>query len=157
MSQEKSKGNSSNELGRPRGIQWGWIVAGLLALAISATLVLIQSEGTFEYYMTVSEYFDNQPKYRGSKVKLAGKVKVGSLVHEAGEYRFSVEDRGKELSVTFAGIVPDTFKEGVEVVVEGRGESGAQFKAYSLLAKCASKYEVDGLPPLEQMRSKSRN
>lgn len=153
MSQE----NSLGETGKNQGIRWGWIIFGLIAVALAATLVLMQREGTFQYYMTVSEYLEQQSKYEGSKIKLAGKVKAGSITQTGSHYQFTVEDRAKEISVSFNGIVPDTFKEGVDVVVEGRGQSGNEFEAVSLLAKCASKYQTDGLPPLEQMRSKSRN
>jgi cytochrome c-type biogenesis protein CcmE len=43
--------------------------------------------------------------------------------------------------VVYRGIAPDTFTDGVDVVVEGRmGEDGT-FHATTLLAKCASRYE----------------
>jgi cytochrome c-type biogenesis protein CcmE len=43
--------------------------------------------------------------------------------------------------VIYRGIAPDTFTDGVDVVVEGRmGEDGT-FHATTLLAKCASRYE----------------
>ena len=48
----------------------------------------------------------------------------------------------KTIRVTYSGIVPDTFKDAAEVVVEGKYdlESGL-FTAHVLLAKCPSKYE----------------
>ncbi|MDQ8151089.1 MAG: cytochrome c maturation protein CcmE, partial [Gemmatimonadota bacterium] len=40
------------------------------------------------------------------------------------------------------GLIPDTFSDSVDVVVEGRlGEDGV-FRATTLLAKCASRYEA---------------
>jgi cytochrome c-type biogenesis protein CcmE len=44
--------------------------------------------------------------------------------------------------VDYSGAVPDTFKPGVEVIVEGgmQPEAGV-FKASTLMTKCPSKYE----------------
>ena len=39
------------------------------------------------------------------------------------------------------GIAPDTFTDGVDVVVEGRMATDGTFHATTLLAKCASRYE----------------
>lgn len=145
---------SENE--QQRGIPWGWIVAGLAVIAVVTFFFLKGMEGSVQYYMTVSEYLDRQPDYVGEKIKLAGKVKADSLSQQENIYKFTVEDLGKEIKVTYIGLAPDTFTEGAEVVLEGRGASGNTFEAKTLMAKCASKYEEGGLPPLEQMRGKSK-
>jgi cytochrome c-type biogenesis protein CcmE len=139
-----------------RGVRWGWIISGLIVLVIVASFFLKGMEGSVQYYMTVSEYKSQQSNYLGKKIKLAGKVKAESLVKSGDNYKFIVEDMGSEIAVSFRGLAPDTFKEGVDVVVEGRGELGESFKAKNLMAKCASKYEAGGLPPLESMRGKSK-
>src|SRR6266850_573633 len=61
--------------------------------------------------------------------RVHGFVVAGSIAKNlpAGHVDFSVEDKGKShtLSVRYLGIdVPDMFKDGAEVVVEGRFESG---------------------------------
>jgi cytochrome c-type biogenesis protein CcmE len=43
--------------------------------------------------------------------------------------------------VVYRGIAPDTFTDGVDVVVEGRMGQDGTFHATTLLAKCASRYE----------------
>ena len=43
--------------------------------------------------------------------------------------------------VSYRGIAPDTFTDGVDVVVEGRMGQDGTFHATTLLAKCASRYE----------------
>ncbi|MDB5037579.1 MAG: ccmE [Bacteriovoracaceae bacterium] len=149
MSQEKSF------VPPQKGIRWGWIVAGLVVVAMIAFFFLNGVEGNIQYYMTASEYKQQQPKYEGKKLKLAGRVKLGSLKSVGEKYDFVIEDLGKEISVTYLGQAPDTFKDGSDVVVEGRGRLDDKFEAISLMAKCASKYQAGGLPPLEQMRSKS--
>ena len=44
-------------------------------------------------------------------------------------------------TVVYKGIIPDTFTDSVDVVVEGKLDGGNTFHATVLLAKCASRYE----------------
>jgi cytochrome c-type biogenesis protein CcmE len=44
--------------------------------------------------------------------------------------------------VDYRGIIPDTFSDSVDVVVEGRLGDDGVFHATTLLAKCASRYEA---------------
>jgi cytochrome c-type biogenesis protein CcmE len=139
-----------------KGIRWGWIVAALIVIVILAFFSMKGSSEAVQYYMTVSEYYENQPKYEAKKVKLAGKVKKGSLQKEGTTYHFVVQDLGKSIHVIYAGLAPDTFKDESDVVIEGLGRRDDIFEAASLMAKCASKYTEGGLPPLEKMRGQSR-
>jgi len=50
-------------------------------------------------------------------------------------------------TVVYKGIIPDTFTDSVDVVVEGRLDSGNTFQATVLLAKCASRYENAPVKP----------
>jgi cytochrome c-type biogenesis protein CcmE len=43
--------------------------------------------------------------------------------------------------VSYRGVIPDTFTDSVDVVVEGRYNRNGTFVATTLLAKCASRYE----------------
>ena len=51
------------------------------------------------------------------------------------------------LAVTYRGLdTPDLFKDGAEIVIEGRLEGRGEdsvFMADNLLAKCASKYQAE--------------
>ena len=44
--------------------------------------------------------------------------------------------------VVYVGLVPDTFTEDVEVVVEGRLMRDGTIRATNVLAKCGSRYEA---------------
>jgi len=147
MSQEVSS--------KSKGIPIGWIIAGLVSIAAVVILFSMNRGDDLQFYMTVSEYLDRQPKYVGKKLKLAGKVAANSLKVSGQTYDFVVEDLGRQIQVSYTGFAPDTFKEGAEVVVEGLGQDSSQFQATGLMAKCASKYEPGGLPPLEKMRGNS--
>jgi hypothetical protein len=48
------------------------------------------------------------------------------------------------IPVVYAGTVPDIFREGIQVVVEGKMGSDGTFEAETLLAKCPSKYQEAG-------------
>ncbi|MDY7002096.1 MAG: cytochrome c maturation protein CcmE, partial [Thermodesulfobacteriota bacterium] len=52
------------------------------------------------------------------------------------------DKQGEYIWVDYAGAVPDTFKPGVEVIVEGdfQGDTGV-FRAGTLMTKCPSKYK----------------
>ena len=79
--------------------------------------------------------------HRGT-VSLVGKV-TGSYTGNGHDtpLRFHLRDRNGTASVPVAyrGSVPDLFKSGREVVVEGK-LSGGTFVADSLVTKCPSKY-----------------
>ena len=59
---------------------------------------------------------------------------------------FSLEDKdnaSQTIMVSYSGAVPDTFKAGAEVIVEGgRGPEG-RFAAKTLMTKCPSKYQKE--------------
>lgn len=139
-----------------KDIRWGWIVAALITLTLILFFFLQKNEPSVLYYMTVSEYLTQPSKFEGKKIKLAGRVKKGSLKQAGEHHSFTVEESGKEIEVLYVGLVPDTFKEGSEVVVEGASALRTPFQAKTLMAKCASKYEEGGLPPLESFKKKYR-
>jgi cytochrome c-type biogenesis protein CcmE len=79
------------------------------------------------------------------RVSLVGKV-VGSLKgesHSAAGMRFRVQDIGgsKSVPVVYHGSVPDLFRPGRHIVVDGRLRKGT-FVAVpgTLITKCPSKY-----------------
>jgi len=76
--------------------------------------------------------------------KLTGKVVDGSVKREGENLSFAVRDRDGSASVpvTYTGVVPDPFREGREVVVDGKLQGGT-FVAErdSLVTKCPSKFQ----------------
>jgi cytochrome c-type biogenesis protein CcmE len=76
--------------------------------------------------------------------KLTGKVVDGSVKRDGEQLAFAIRDRNgtDQVPVTYAGTVPDPFREGREVIVAGRLENGT-FVAErdSLVTKCPSKFQ----------------
>lgn len=80
----------------------------------------------------------------GGDYKLTGKVVEGSVKREGDRLTFAIRDRegSKSVPVSYTGLVPDPFRDGREVIVDGRLEDG-RFVAErdSLVTKCPSKFE----------------
>jgi cytochrome c-type biogenesis protein CcmE len=61
-----------------------------------------------------------------------------------------ITDGARALPVAYSGVVPDIFKDGRQVVVEGALGRDGTFEATTLLAKCPTKYTP--APPTSQSR-----
>jgi cytochrome c-type biogenesis protein CcmE len=117
----------------------GGIVAAMgFLLAVGA-----KREGGMTYYVTVTEFRAQPVAAKGLRVN--GKVADGSIqrLPSGQDVRFVMTDGQSTLPVAYHGIIPDTFVEGADVVVEGAmNPSSGTFEAHNLLAKCPSKYEA---------------
>lgn len=123
-----------------------FLVGGVVILATAGYLMASSISETGVYYLTPSELATKlaaDPSLHGVGVKLGARVVPGSIKREAGgrEYAFVVTDGARTVPVVYRGIAPDTFTDGVDVVVEGRMGQDGTFRATTLLAKCASRYE----------------
>lgn len=59
-------------------------------------------------------------------------------------FKLEDKDNSKEIiQVNYIGAVPDTFKAGAEVIVEGGMTNDGFFKAKTLMTKCPSKYQKE--------------
>lgn len=135
-------------------VPWLWIISGLVVLLVAAGFGLKALDGAFTYYIQADEFVDHRDNYNGKNLKIAGYVEKDSLKKEGKDFHFNVNFQGRSFPVLYSGLVPDTFKEGVEVVVEGReSKDRSVFLAKNLMAKCASKYEVGGMPKLQEQSS----
>ena len=113
-----------------------------------------QGEGTFRYYASVGDYLARdaaeQASFSLQGERVHGFVVEGSIFKNLsdGYVDFVVHDEGEaRLPVRYEGIdIPDLFKDGAEVVVEGRMSETA-FMATKIMAKCPSKYEAEEADP----------
>ncbi len=122
------------------------IGAGML---ISMTVLIVAGmgrSGGFSYYLTVSEFLVD-PRPADDRYRVNGKVVQGSIdrLPSGHDVRFAMSDGTRSLGVHYNGIIPDTFVDGADVVVQGHLGADGTFQAHTLLAKCPSKYEsADG-------------
>ena len=129
---------------RPRRrLPRSFIVGGLAILAAVIYLVYANTQANAVYYMTVSE-LRNCTTCTTQSVRVAGVVQQGSIVRDDQKQliTFVITQGGQRLPVTYSGIVPDIFRPGIEVVVEGHSTGQGPFQAQNLLAKCPSKFQA---------------
>jgi cytochrome c-type biogenesis protein CcmE len=115
----------------------------VLVFAFGGLLWSTLSEGT-EYYKHVDEVMADPGPWHGKRLQLHGFVVPGSILRRPDtlDYRFQIENNGAVVPASYTGIVPDTFKNGSEVVIKGRlGPDGFQVERDGVMAKCPSKYE----------------
>lgn len=114
--------------------------------AVLVTFVLLVGSGmedTMVYTITVPELKANPAKFQERGVRLSGKVVEASLVkHSATVFEFDIVAEEEKLHVRYAGIMPDTFRENHEVIIEGKYRGQETFEAQHIFTKCASKYEA---------------
>jgi len=99
---------------------------------------------TMVYYSTIKELKSKGEGAYNQGFRVSGTVVPGSVqkIDQAVQVRFAVTEEGEKLQVIYSGILPDTFKEGMDVLVEGKYQKDGTFAATHVFTKCASKYEA---------------
>lgn len=95
------------------------------------------------YYKTIDEL--DPTADAGKRLRVAGIVSTGTIERDGTQVSFQLEQEDLRLPVIYTGSapIPDTFKDGVEAVVEGYRHDDGTFEADHIQAKCASKYEAE--------------
>ena len=134
-----------------KGIQ---IAIGAVAIALLLGWYASDNlgEGSFVYYQTLEEFRTGGDA--GKNARVHGYVTPGSIERDVDgrQVRFLVQEIPPHaggtadggMPVVYASLeTPDLFKDGAEVVVEGKLTSaGGAFHASNVLAKCPSKFEA---------------
>jgi cytochrome c-type biogenesis protein CcmE len=127
------------------------IVAGLLVSACLSYLVFAGVQSGWVYYVQV-DAFTQDAKFQSQRVRLCGKVGLAEDVDAKPAQllaSFPLLGSTSKVDVVYKGVIPDLFKPGCEVVVEGQLDEQGVFQATTLLTKCASKYTGDHIERLE--------
>lgn len=111
-------------------------VAVLLAVGLVYTSFSASTEAK-----EPSQLLDAAP---GSSYQLTGRVVEGSVRHEGEGLRFRVADRddaSQSIPVTYTGTVPDPFRGGREIILNGTLERAVFVgEPDTLVTKCPSKF-----------------
>ena len=123
-----------------------FLVGGSLVLGTAGYLMASSIGETGMYYVTPGELtakIEADSTLYDTGMKLGARVVPGSIQRDPGgrSVAFQVTDGSRTIPVTYRGVIPDTFTDSVDVVVEGRYGRDGTFRATTLLAKCASRYE----------------
>ena len=96
------------------------------------------------YYYEVGELLDQGSSIYSQTLRINGGVAPGVEREAKGlTLQFTITDvtgRDASLPVVYQGVVPDMFKVGNQVVVEGKYTPDGIFEAIAIQTKCASKY-----------------
>ena len=122
------------------------VTVGLVLLALSENLNL--------FYPPDKVVNGEAPLDR--MIRAGGMVKEGSVVRgEDLQVEFVLTDHaGSEFSVSYAGILPDLFREGQGILVQGKLDANRLLVAQEVLAKHDENYMPPELAEMEQKTSK---
>lgn len=121
------------------------LVVIMLGLGLAASLALYALRQNINLYYTPSQVLAGQAPHN-HPLRLGGLVKKGSISHaKTGlQVNFVVTDLVNDIPVSYNGILPDLFREGQGVVVQGQLAANDEFHASEVLAKHDEKY----MPPI---------
>jgi len=124
-----------------------WLGLGVVVAACVGYLVVSATGSSAEYYQTIAE----MRGHGGSgDVRVLGTVQDDVVRSDGGLHvRFTAAQDGQTMPVDYRGTVPDIFRPGTQVVVDGHMGSDGVFHARTLEAKCPSKFssaQAQGTP-----------
>lgn len=120
-----------------------WLLLGSLGvLGVAVTLVLSALNDNLVFFYSPTQVAEKTISPT-RHFRLGGLVEPGSVKKAGSEVRFTVTDTHKTLAVVYRGLLPDLFREGQGVIVEGSLGSDGVFVAREVLAKHDEKY----MPP----------
>ncbi|WP_434662359.1 cytochrome c maturation protein CcmE [Klebsiella sp. MISC125] len=128
-----------------------WVALAILAgLTLTITLVLYALRSSIDLFYTPGEilYGKRETQQRpmvGQRLRVGGMVMPGSVRRDPNSLKvnFSIYDAEGSVDVSYEGILPDLFREGQGVVVQGElGE-----KNHLLAKEVLAKHDENYTPP----------
>ncbi len=112
--------------------RWLLLVAVVLVVGLGYVAYSLFVHGGDDS-LTVSKLKSQTESIYDQQVSVAGKVVLGSINwDEKGKViRFVLTDDRESLAIVYKGIVPDDFKPGADLVVEGKYRPDGVFEALS--------------------------
>ena len=116
------------------------VIAGLgVVLAAAVGLILFALRDQIVFFYSPTEIHEKAVA-TGTPIRLGGLVKDGSWKKSGDQNDFVVTDGTTDMTAHYTGILPDLFREGQGVVVEGAMAGDGSFAATNVLAKHDEKY-----------------
>jgi cytochrome c-type biogenesis protein CcmE len=122
-----------------------------LVLAVAFGVLMYTTLGeSAQYYKYVNEVMAEPDAWYGHPLQVHGYARDIRRKRDSLEYTFEIHREGQVLHATYTGIVPDTFQNESEVVLQGTLAADGSwrdqpvshvFSATGMTAKCPSKYE----------------
>ena len=108
-------------------------------LSVAAGLSLYAMNDRIVFFKSPSD-IASEGLEPGLRVRVGGLVKTGSWQRDGTSHVFVVTDTAKDLTVRYNGIMPDLFREGQGVVLDGSVAAEGGFVADTVLAKHDENY-----------------
>ncbi len=117
------------------------VMAGLTMLGVAAALVLTAFEDNIVFFYSPTDIAEKALR-PGQTVRLGGLVQADSVkkASDGVTTEFVITDTNKTISVRYAGLLPDLFREGQGVVTQGSLGPDGTFVASEVLAKHDENY-----------------
>ena len=111
-------------------------------LAVVAWEAISGFEQSKTYYVTVSELLGGHAERE--RIRVGGLVVENSIERRDGALTFRLAQGADSIPVTYVGTetLPDTFVGGAQAIIQGNYGADGTFRAVSIQAKCASKYQA---------------
>ncbi|MDR7418708.1 MAG: cytochrome c maturation protein CcmE [Armatimonadota bacterium] len=118
------------------------LLIGSVIIVLALGFVAYQGvRSSMVYYLTPTE-FKRKPELRHNKIRMAGKVVLGSVAKSEGHVRFEITDGITPYRVSYTGPLPDLFAEGREVLVEGRVDDAGVIQAAQVISTHPPEYKA---------------
>jgi cytochrome c-type biogenesis protein CcmE len=115
-----------------------WLGLGVVVCVCLGYLIVSATGSSAEYYQTIGEMRGHPST---DNVRVLGTVQDDVVRTDGGLHvRFTASEGGQTMPVDYRGTVPDIFRPGVQVVVDGRLGQDGVFHARTLEAKCPSRF-----------------
>jgi cytochrome c-type biogenesis protein CcmE len=128
----------------PRQKRMFTVAAILAGVGVATAFALQAFQSNLLYYYSPSQIAAGEAP-DGSAIRVGGLVREGSVKRAPGsmEVRFTLTDYGKEVVVSYSGVLPDLFREGQGIIARGKLDGEGVFVAQEVLAKHDENY----MPP----------
>jgi cytochrome c-type biogenesis protein CcmE len=128
-----------------------FIVGGVIIALAIAYLIYTGVQSSAAYFLTVDELYAKGPAMENQTVRVSGKVDATTINFDNRNLLLTFDvtsETGQHMPVTFNGPKPDQMREGAEAILEGKYD-GQAFTAQTLLLKCPSRYEENGIEEVQ--------
>jgi cytochrome c-type biogenesis protein CcmE len=112
-----------------------------IGLAIAFSLIIFSLRQNLNVFVSPTE-LTKISRNEKALFRLGGMVKPNSVIRTVGQQgvSFIVTDNKHDIKVTYNGLLPDLFREGTGVIVEGYLTHVGDFRATNVLAKHDENY-----------------
>lgn len=116
-----------------------FVIPAVVLIGVLAVLI-VNLNSSLVYFNTPAEVQAKDAS--DDRLRLGGRVVVGSVEDLGATVRFEVEDCDTFVDVVHTGVPPQLFQDGIGVVVEGTW-TGALFESDTMLVKHDEQYGSD--------------